>query len=274
MKALIKRLIVLITGGAPVMGRSLIHMREVSDGTLAWLALVIAYFRMMVLRRWPTEHKLRLRLDGRTRDWWVADPGEIGALWEIFVLGQYQGPLPAQATTILDIGANSGAATAWLRTRYPAAKIISVEPDPRTADRLRRNVGQDHNTTVVQAAVSDQDGSARLARSAWTMLSHLDDGATDGVEVPTVTLDSLRAAHAPGVDVELMKLDTEGAEWRILALPLHGIGTVVMETHEPTGDGRPPEAVLADVAQRDGYELRDGSEERIKWLTPSGAKPA
>jgi hypothetical protein len=103
------------------------------------------------------------------------------------------------------------------------------------------------------------------------MLSHLDENATDGVEVPTVTLDTLRSQHVPGVDVELMKLDTEGGEWTILASPLHGIGTVVMETHEPTADGRPPAEVLAEVAARDGYALRDGSEERIKWLTPAAA---
>src|SRR5260370_22425335 len=98
------------------------------------------------------------------------------------------------------------------------------------------------------------------------MVSHRDEQASDGVEVPTMTLESLRAEHAPGVDVELMKLDTEGAEWSILATPLSGIGTIVMETHEPTSDGRPPAEALAEVAERDGYELRDRSAERVKWL--------
>jgi FkbM family methyltransferase len=269
-KSIIKRLIAAVTGGAPLMGRSLVHMRSICDGTLAWLGLVGAYFRMVVFRSSRAEHRLRLRIDGRQRDWYVVDPGEIGALWEIFVLGQYEGPLPAQANTIFDVGANSGAATAWLRTRYPTARIIAVEPDPVTAARLRRNVGADSGVTVVQAAVSDHDGSAMLARAQWTMLSHLDEHATDGVEVPTLTLESLRAEHAPRADVELLKLDTEGAEWQILASPLTGVGTVVMETHEPTPDGRPPDEVLAEVAERDGFELRPGSEDRIRWLTHTG----
>jgi FkbM family methyltransferase len=38
--------------------------------------------------------------------------------------------LPPEASTIVDLGANIGLAALYFGTRYPQAKILSVEPDP------------------------------------------------------------------------------------------------------------------------------------------------
>lgn len=48
--------------------------------------------------------------------------------------------LPATASLVLDCGANIGASTLWLTERYPEARVLAVEPDPRNFWLLQRNV--------------------------------------------------------------------------------------------------------------------------------------
>lgn len=269
-----------LIGGAPVMGRSLLDLRDLCPGPLAYGRLVVAYFRLLVEgrpgRRRPARPKrLKLRLNGRDRDWWVADAGEIGALWEVFVAGQYAQWLPESAQLVLDVGANVGTATAFFRSRYPDAQIVAVEPEPGAAERLRRNVGEDPKTEVVQAALSDHDGVAQFAQAQWTMRGQLADEATPGtVEVQTLTLGSLRERLDPHAPIDLLKVDTEGGEWRILRSSLAGVRALALEVHEPTPDGRPPDALLAEVAAREGLELRTPQADTIRWLLRVDGDPA
>jgi FkbM family methyltransferase len=257
-----------LTGGAPVMGSSLLELRRLCPGLLAYMRLVIVYFTLLRDGR-PgrprpiTSRRLRLKLLGAPHDWWVADAGEIGALWEVFIAGQYATWAPPDAQLVVDVGANVGTATAWLRRRYPRARIVAVEPNPGAVARLRRNMARDPRVEVVEAALSDHDGVAHFEQGAWTMRGQLVDEG--GLEVRALTLRTLRE-RLDGARIDLLKLDTEGGEWRVLGESLADVGTVALEIHEPTPDGRAPDAILDDVAEREGLELRSGASASIRWL--------
>jgi FkbM family methyltransferase len=65
--------------------------------------------------------------------------------------------------TCLDVGANVGALSLVMaRAAGPAGRVISVEPHPAICGRLLDNVALNRldQVTVVQAAVSDRDGTA------------------------------------------------------------------------------------------------------------------
>jgi FkbM family methyltransferase len=255
-----------LTGGAPVMGRSLLELRRLCRGPVAYARLVIVYVLLLRDGRRDgtrTTRRLRLRLLESPHDWWVADAGEVGALWEVFIAGQYADWAPPSAALVVDVGANVGTATAWLRRRYPRARIVAIEPNPHAAERLRRNVGHDPNVEVIEAALSDRDGVAHFEDSAWTMRGQVVDEG--GFEVQALTLHTLRE-RLGATEIDVMKIDTEGGEWRILREPLDGVRAVTMEIHEPTPDGRAPDAILGDVAEREGLELRPGSSGSIRWL--------
>lgn len=263
------------------MGRSFWSLAQLCPDTKSRTRLLSAYLRLLLAGRrgalrGPNAERLRLALNGSARDWWVGDAGELAALWQVFIAEEYRDFLPPDARLILDAGANVGSATAWFRVRYPEARVIAVEPDPVVFERLRRNVGSDPMVEVVHAAVSDTDGTVSFVPGRWSVvgrLAHLDGAApsppeniSEPVEIESVTLDSLSRRFAQGATVDLLKLDVEGSEWRVLSTALPEIDAVVLEVHEPTPDGRPPDALLQEIAAREGFSLRRGAAEKIRWL--------
>ncbi|HVT77696.1 MAG TPA: FkbM family methyltransferase, partial [Acidimicrobiales bacterium] len=101
-------------------------------------------------------------------------------------------------------------------------RVMAVEPEPTNADWIERSVARNHyaNVEVVRVALAERGGEATLhlgEKSGWHSLLSTDGVATTGeVSVPTQTLDELVAAR--GVDrVDVIKIDVEGAEERVLA---------------------------------------------------------
>jgi FkbM family methyltransferase len=254
------------------MGRSLWSLRKLCPGPLAKIRLFYVY-ALLFIRGVRGRHqsarakRIWLTIGDTPREWWVADVSELGALWEIFIARQYDDYLPRHAELILDIGANTGAAAAWFRAHYPAARIVAVEPNPNTVQRLRRNVGVDEGVEVVHGALTDSDGAVHFAADRLSMMGRLVPSASPDTEaVSGFTLASLLDRFAPHATVDLLKMDTEGGEWKILEQPLDLVRAVVLEIHEPTPDGRRPDEILEGVARRGGFELCRGRWPAVRWL--------
>jgi FkbM family methyltransferase len=116
---------------------------------------------------------------------------------------------------ILDCGANIGFSSLSYKRKYPKAKIIAFEPDPTFLPVLKRNLS--HNGAVdveiVDAAVWTEN-----ATSYWYIEgvdgSHLGDDSLDPSKRTTVKTIDLREYLNRTVD--LLKLDIEGAEYRVI----------------------------------------------------------
>ncbi|MBV8296644.1 MAG: FkbM family methyltransferase [Acidimicrobiia bacterium] len=145
--------------------------------------------------------------------------------------------LASRAAVTLDIGANVGIFTLLAGHANPDGRVHAFEPDCRAYRRLVRHVEINGlaNVECDSRAVIDADGevtlhSGRAARpdeavavSAQTSLSrsHVEaEGARvdriDETRVAAVTIDRfVESRSVPGVD--LVKIDVEGAEARVLA---------------------------------------------------------
>jgi len=147
------------------------------------------------------------------------EAGNASPIVEVFRDGEYDVPLDwDHLSNIVDVGAHVGSFALWAATRAPHAQIIAVEPEPRNAADLRRNVttnGLDSRVTCIEAAVAAEPG--RLSLHVPPHRDTTSSQALEGrvVEVTAVSLPEL--LQASGGHADLVKLDCEGAEWAVLA---------------------------------------------------------
>ena len=132
--------------------------------------------------------------------------------------------IATKAPVVLDVGANVGQSIKTFREIWPDSRVISFEPDPRLAKRLRRNWDGIPGITIVEGAVSDRDSRQVLfqyADPAQNSLFDRDDRSwfqaevTSSVDVECFTLDSYCSQHSIA-HVDLLKADVQGAEFQVI----------------------------------------------------------
>jgi FkbM family methyltransferase len=121
--------------------------------------------------------------------------------------------------TVFDVGANAGYFSMIAGELVgKSGRIVSLEPDPRVVEVLRRNVGSNgfENASVVQAAAYNSCGEVSLGcapATSWSGIYY--ERPMKRISVRAVTLDSL--CDQLGLDrVDFVKIDVEGAEVAVL----------------------------------------------------------
>lgn len=152
--------------------------------------------------------------------------------------------------TVVDIGANIGAfAILAAKVVGSSGRVYAFEPDPIVCARLRANVQLNSLSNIVinSCAVGGTSGQIRLfrhAKNAYTsVLEHVDGRDHNPVESVTVpVMDINDVLDHCGGDVDLMKVDCEGAEYAIFdALTPEKaqiIRQIRMEVHDVPGRER------------------------------------
>jgi FkbM family methyltransferase len=147
-------------------------------------------------------------------------------------------PPEVTAEVIWDIGANIGSASVYLARRFPAAKIHAFEPVPENFVLVEKNAAG-LAVTPHNLALGARDGELEISASDYPLnfggFSFHYNGAAPAAatRVRMARPDTLIAQGIPPPD--LIKIDTEGAEWDILtAFPeevLAGVRWIVGELH-------------------------------------------
>jgi FkbM family methyltransferase len=145
---------------------------------------------------------------------WVVGTAPHGA-WlgrlETDALADFAAHIDGNAV-VWDVGANVGLYT--LAAARRARQVVAFEPAAENVAALTRHLSINRlkNVEIVAAAVSNVEGTARLAAGASPSEFRLAD---EGEPVPCVTLDAWRqSSGAPAPDV--IKIDVEGAESAVL----------------------------------------------------------
>jgi len=148
--------------------------------------------------------------------------------YETFVVDEYYFLDAGPNDVVVDAGAYVGDFTVKAAAR--AKLVIAVEPDPGSAELLRRNVRGLGNVVVVEAALGEGPGAAEMKGSGGSARIEMEKGG----RVKVVALDDLM--EELGVEPTLLKMDIEGAECAALRGGLRCLKTVrraVMEVHGP-----------------------------------------
>ena len=188
--------------------------------------------------------------------------------------------LPIVPDVILDIGANIGVFTTFARFLFPSARIIAVEPDPRTRALLVQYTAHMPGVTHVAKALGMGEiwqGNPPLEEPYYGAVcsyvtanqlgfpeGELDSppglGGRDGLpiykrsKISSVTLDELVGKYVKPGDKLLIKMDCEGGENYIFAhepsmVALRRADVLTMETHYYTkGTGEDYQANAQKVA--------------------------
>lgn len=174
-------------------------------------------------------------------------PGARVPVYELFAEDTYRmdelvAGLPADFVA-LDIGAQVGCFSLMLNHVRPDARIFAFEASEHTTRWLRENVKRNGRTDAIQvhhAAVSRDRGTIEfLDNASGSGLNGLTSpaGRAQLSKVPAVTFSD--AIEAAGGRVDLVKIDTEGAEFDIIlgSKPQDwaSVSRVVIEYHRVEG---------------------------------------
>lgn len=136
---------------------------------------------------------------------------------EVFCREDYGTPRPAEV--VVDVGSNVGLSALWFLTRTQAARVHCFEPVPENAERLERTLANHPGRfTLDRSAVADAAGEVEFGTEPTGRYGGIGLDHATSITVPcraiADVLDEVLAEHGR---IDLLKIDTEGAEARTLA---------------------------------------------------------
>lgn len=170
----------------------------------------------------------------------LADAASFLSAWdEIFVNRIYEIPARADARPprLVDAGANIGLAALYWKHRYGNFAYLGFEPDPAIAGICRANLqAWDVGGELVEAAVAAEDKAVEFLPDRADGGRMIDGDAAPGG--PAITVPGRRLSRYLDREVDLLKIDVEGAEAAVLQeiapqLPL--VRNLFVEWHGRSG---------------------------------------
>lgn len=190
-----------------------------------------------------------------------AGTSDVDAFEQVFVQGEYDVPLAAPPRTIIDAGANVGAAAVYFAHRYPEARIAAVEPDPENFALLRRNVAPYPGVRPLQAGLWSHRTTLAILNPADRPWDRRVGEAAGGI--PALTVEDVMEALGDR-PLDLLKMDIEGAEvevFRTSAAWIGRVGTIIVETHDALHPGCAD--ALRAATRDEGFAVRRSGENEV-----------
>lgn len=163
----------------------------------------------------------------------------------------------------LDLGGHIGLFGTWFFGAFPAGRLTTLEPDPANAAVIRRTIhrnGLGPRWTLLEACASDADGETDFVAGDFCH-SRIPVGDESGT-IRAATRDAFALAAA----ADLVKIDIEGGEWRLLAdarFTCLSAPVLAMEWH---ANGAP---VAADRARHAALNALSDAGYRVQETGPS-----
>jgi FkbM family methyltransferase len=140
------------------------------------------------------------------------------------------------AKKIIDGGANIGCASVYFSLRFPAAKVVAIEPEKNNFEQLKKNCTPYSNIQYLNAGIWDKNEKLSLTNPEGEAAEFMfdsdskDESSICGMTIPEI----LKEQNWDSIDI--LKLDIEGAEKEVfLANDLTWISKVkllIIELHD------------------------------------------
>lgn len=173
--------------------------------------------------------------------------------------------------TFVDIGANIGYFSILAASIVGSTgRVYAFEPDPENVEFLRKNVALNRCQDIIRiepCCLSDERGTVVLYRDATNRGNHSLAQSNivrerSAVHVPCVTLDHYLSEQESSRAIDVLKIDTQGAELLILrgarrTLQTHAKIRIIFEfwPYGISNMGNNP-LLLLDLLRKEGFTLR------------------
>ncbi len=164
----------------------------------------------------PKEMNLNLNLNNKKiKLFFSGTHPELLMIEEIFFNKEYDLSI-SDPKNILDLGSNIGLSVMFFATKYPEARIISIEPDPDTFKLLEKNTKQFNNVVLLQSAISNTKGNIVFFKNQKHNASSIYHRNSDDqkITVNTTTLLDIFSENNLN-EIDILKFDIEGAEFKV-----------------------------------------------------------
>lgn len=175
-----------------------------SDGLAFWWKAKRKTFGEIQASRWNTSFRLR------------PNSTDYDTYEHVFVLKEYDFPIPFEPRLIIDGGANIGMSALYFARRFPKATILAIEPDAANCSMLQHNTRDYPQVETIRAGIWSSSGHLRIKDNRadanafqveWTASPTSDS-------LPAVSISDLLEKSGQ-TTIDILKLDVEGAEKEI-----------------------------------------------------------
>lgn len=175
---------------------------------------------------------------------------------ETFLQKQYDFISTKKNPLLIDCGAHVGIVSLRWRQLFPNASITAIEADPAIGRILEKNLvfESPKNTRVIKKAVWVHDHGVRFNSSGLDN-GNIEISESRGMHLPSVDLTALISG-----EVEMLKMDIEGAEYQVLqklheTKKLKQIARIIIEIHHWDTCANPLPNALC-LLQQNGFDSR------------------
>lgn len=172
---------------------------------------------------------------------------DIRTFNQVFLHNDYNIPLSFAPKAIVDAGANIGLSTVFFKNKYPAAKIIAIEPENSNIELLKKNTINYENIYLLKKAlsnVSNQDMNVNDSGNGhWGFVTVSTKNSENGVfknSVKTITINDIMKENELEF-IDILKIDIEGAEKELFESNIENwlpkIRCLIIELHDRTKPG-------------------------------------
>jgi len=135
------------------------------------------------------------------------------SLSEIFIDEIYKIKLSNPAPEIIDCGSNIGLSVMYFKQHFPTAHIVAFEPDSGNFELLTINTKAYSNVDLYNKAVWNENAQLSFSNTGSMDSSLLNHGDSQSSTI----VEAVRLRDLITSKIDLLKLDIEGAEFKVLA---------------------------------------------------------
>ena len=186
---------------------------------------------------------------------------------DIFFHNEYAFKSKTDTPTIIDCGAHIGISVSYFKKLYPRASILAFEPNPVTFTLLKTNVENNHLSSVrlVNMALSDKSGKVNFYvsngnKGAWSCGDSI--APNPWITKRThrkIVVDAVKLSDYIKGSVDLLKLDVEGMEERVLSEigpKLSLVNEIILEFHGNTHNKTNRFSHIFSLLKKHGFYCR------------------